>query len=205
LKRLSALVLLASSAALSQSLSYGLKGGVPLINAFKVTDSSRYFSNKAPSVIGPALEVHLPLGLSAEVDLLYRRAEYTSTTTVSGPPPSVTTARTTGQTWEIPLLAKGRIPGILPITPFVEGGFSYRRLARFRQRSSGQVTNDPLELTGRNAMGPTIGGGLEVKIPFVRLSAEMRYTRWGSSDFKSAISGLASQLNQADFMLGIMF
>jgi opacity protein-like surface antigen len=212
LKTLCAIFLFAASAALPQSLSFGLRGGVPLTDAFEVTDPSRYFSDKAPFVIGPGLEVYLPLGMSAEIDVLYRRAEYTSATTVDGQPQNVTRARTTGQIWEFPLLAKGRITRDMIFTPFVEGGFSYRRLAQFRQRvvvtgqgGAAQVTGEPQEMTGRNSVGPTIGAGLEVKVPIVRLSADVRYTRWGSSDFESAISGLASQLNQADFMLGIMF
>jgi hypothetical protein len=46
---------------------------------------------------------------------------------------------------------------------------------------------------------------LEVGVPLVRFSAEIRYTRWGSSSFKAALGGLATQLNQADLLLGIMF
>ena len=54
-KRLGWVVLFVASAAFSQSLSVGLKGGVPLFDAFKVTDTTRYLSDKAPYVIGPAL------------------------------------------------------------------------------------------------------------------------------------------------------
>ncbi len=91
-------------AALSQTFSFGVKGGVPLADAFKVADTTRYFSDKAPYVIGPAVEVHLPLGLSAEVDLLYRNLQYNSRSRLPLPgPPQVVDARTTGQVWELPL------------------------------------------------------------------------------------------------------
>jgi hypothetical protein len=179
MSRLCALFLLAAAVALPQKISFGLKGGVPLTDALKVTDSSRYFSDKAPFVIGPAVELHLPLGLSVEADLLYRRLQY-------GAPAGA--ASTTGQVWEVPLLAKGRLPSLLIFTPFVSAGFSFRRLASLA-----------------NGRGPTVGGGLEAKLPHIRLSAEMRYTRWGASTLKSALAGLTSQLNQADVMLGIMF
>jgi hypothetical protein len=62
-----------------------------------------------------------------------------------------------------------------------------------------------MDLSNPFKTGPTLGGGLEVGVPLVRFSAEIRYTRWGGSGFKSALGGLATQLNQADLLLGIMF
>ena len=194
------ILLMAASAVLGQGFSFGLKGGVPLTDALHVLDRSRYLSDKAPYVIGPAAELRLFAGLSAEVDLLYRRVEYTSTTQAT--PQEV--SRTSGQTWELPMLAKYRVPGEL-LRPFVSAGLSYRRLARFEQRLSTGGTSEPPELTKRSTSGATVGGGLEVSLPLIRVSAEMRYTRWGSSSFRSTLSGLASQLNQADLLLGILF
>ncbi len=213
MRRLWLLSLLVAPAAFPQTFSVGVKGGVPLADAFKVTDTTRYFSDKAPYVIGPALEVHLPLGLSAEVDLLYRRLEYNSKIEVASPPgpAQVIDARTTGQVWELPLLVKYRVPGVL-VRPYLAAGLSYRRLAHFRARSAPagspatvSVTDQPPELTGRNGVGPTLGAGLELKVRRVRISSEIRYTRWGASGFKAALGGFASQLNQADLLLGIAF
>jgi opacity protein-like surface antigen len=199
--RLCSILLMASSAAMPQGLSFGVKGGVPVTDALKVTDRSRYFSNKAPYVIGPAFELHLAAGLSAEADLFYRRLEYTATTQGA----TAATSRTTGQVWEVPLLARYRAPGDV-IRPLVSAGLSYRRLARFQQRAStGTSSDQPLELAKRSMAGATLGGGVELSVPSIRLSAELRYTRWGSSSFRSALGGLVSQLNQADFLLGIMF
>jgi opacity protein-like surface antigen len=204
--RLCSVLLMAASTILGQGISFGVKGGVPLTDALHVLDRSRYLSNKAPFVIGPAVELRLFAGLSAEANLLYRRVEYTSTTQAT---PQVV-SRTTGQTFEVPVLAKYRVPGEL-FRPFVSAGLSYRRLARFEQRlSTGGISgtvqvSKPPELTNRSTSGATVAGGLEVSLPLIRVSAELRYTRWGSSSFRSALSGLASQLNQADFLLGILF
>ena len=198
--RLCLILLVASSAAMPQGFSFGVKGGVPVTDALKVTDRSRYFSNKAPYVIGPAIELHLVAGFSAEADLFYRRLEYTATTQGA-----TATSRTTGQVWEIPILARYRAPGAL-FRPLVSAGLSFRRLARFQQRAStGTSSDQPLELAKRSTAGATLGGGVELSVPLIRLSAEVRYTRWGSSSFRSALGGLVSQLNQADFLLGIMF
>jgi opacity protein-like surface antigen len=173
--------LLAAPVAFAQNFSFGVKGGVPLANSLKVTNPATYVSNKSPFVLGPAAELRLPLGLGLEADLLYRHLQYTSASNV----------KTTGQAWEVPLLAKYRVPGAV-LRPYIAAGYSFRRLAG-------------MELTSRSAMGPTLGGGLELRVPLVRFSAELRYTRWGSSSFKATLGGLATQLNQADLLLGIMF
>ena len=197
---------MASSAAMPQGFSFGVKGGVPITDGLKVLDRSRYFSDRAPFVIGPAVELRLFAGLSAEADLFYRKIQYTSTSQGAG----AISSRTQGQAWEIPVLAKYRTPGELT-RAFISAGLSYRRLARFEQRTSipgssaPQVSGEPPELDNRSTAGATIGGGVELSVPLLRISAELRYTRWGSSSFRSALSGLATQLNQADFLLGIMF
>jgi opacity protein-like surface antigen len=181
MNRILLVCLLAAPAAFAQNFSFGVKGGVPLANSLKVLDTATYTSNKAPFVLGPAVELHLPLGLGAEADLLYRRLQYASGANNT----------TTGQAWEVPLLVKYRVPGAL-LRPYVAAGYSFRRLG---------LTN----LSGAFTTGPTLGGGLELRVPLVRFSAEIRYTRWGSSSFKAALGGLATQLNQADLLLGIMF
>jgi hypothetical protein len=165
----------------------------------KVADLSTYKSDKAPAAFGPAFELRLPLGVGGEAGLLYRRIEYSSGTD----------SRTTAQAWEIPLLFKYRAPGA-HLRPFLAAGFSYRRLAGLKQRtaapgSAAASSGEPEEARGRSTAGPTLAGGMELQLPGVRLSAELRYTRWGSSSFKSALGGLATQLNQADLLLGIMF
>jgi len=204
--RLCSILLMAASSILGQGFSFGVKGGVPLMDTLDVLDRSRYLSDKAPYVIGPVVELRLFAGLAGEADLLYRRVEYTST--IQATPQAI--SRTTGRTFEIPLLAKYRVPGEV-FRPFVLAGFSYRRLASFEQRVttagvSGSVrVSDPPELTKRSSSGATVGGGIEASLPLIRVSAELRYTRWGSSSFRSALGGLATQLNQADFLLGILF
>ena len=173
--------LLAAPVASAQNFSFGVKGGVPFANSLKVLDQETYTSSKAPVVLGPAVELHLPLGLGIEADLLYRRLQFKT----------VSNTESTGQAWEVPLLAKYRAPGVL-LRPYVAAGYSFRRLAG-------------MELNDRFTTGPTLGGGAELRVALVRISAEIRYTRWGSSSFKAAFGGLATQLNQADLLLGIMF
>jgi hypothetical protein len=174
-------LLVAAPVASAQTFSFGVKGGVPLTNSLKILDQATYTSSKSPIVVGPAAELRLPMGLGLEADLLYRRLQFTTGSNV----------RTNGQAWEVPLLAKYRAPGVL-LRPYVEAGYSLRRLSG-------------LDLSNPFKTGPTLGGGLELGVSRVRFSAEIRYTRWGASSFKAALGGLATQLNQADVLLGIMF
>ena len=118
MNRILLVCLLAAPVAFAQNFSFGVKGGVPLANSLKITDTATYTSSKSPFVLGPAVELHLPLGLGVEADLLYRRLQYTSGAN----------SRTTGQAWEVPLLAKYRAPGAL-LRPYVAAGYSFRRLA----------------------------------------------------------------------------
>ncbi len=196
-------MLLIVPAAYPQSLDLGLKGGVPLVNVLNVNDSSTFHSDRPSFVIGPMAELGLPLGLGVEVDFLYRRVQYSSSTLT---PPTL--SRTTGQSWEFPFLAKYRLPGVL-VRPFVVAGLSFRRLAAFDQStvsSSGSASTDqPPEVKGRSAAGPTLGAGLQLSLPLVRLSSEVRYTRWATRGIQAAFGGLTTQLNQADFLLGVSF
>jgi hypothetical protein len=62
------------------------------------------------------------------------------------------------------------------------------------------ITSGPGELVHESHAGVVLGAGVDVKIPFVRVSGELRYTRQGSEDFRDI-----SKLNQAEFLLGIHF
>jgi hypothetical protein len=48
-----------------------------------------------------------------------------------------------------------------------------------------------------------IGGGVKIHALFLRISPEIRYTRWTSPHFSSYL--LNSNQNQAEFLLGITF
>jgi hypothetical protein len=59
-----------------------------------------------------------------------------------------------------------------------------------------------------------MGGGVEIHLLLVRISPEIRYTRWGTQQFNgifpagvaSGIAGsLTSNQNQAEFLVGFTF
>ena len=53
-----------------------------------------------------------------------------------------------------------------------------------------------------------MGAGVEVKLLFIRIAPELRYTRWGSRAFTVQSVGttiLEANQNQAEFLVGIHF
>ncbi len=169
----------------SQFVSFGLKAGLPLNDAVNgissgpglvTTDTERW-------LLGPTGEIHLPFRLSFEVDALYRRESYAVTSGVTG--------NYSIDNWQFPFLGKYELHGGL-LRPFVDAGVTYRHL------SGGSMIRNP------NNAGFTIGGGLALKLLFLRFAPEIRYTRWGSSNVLDGVYATQSQ-NQADFLVGFSF
>lgn len=193
-------------------LSFGIKAGVPLTDFVDTARTGRfsYFTNTNRYIIGPSAELRLPFGLGVEFDALYRRVNYQG----SGFAIDTTTdIRTTANAWEFPLLVKYRLPGFV-IHPYVAAGVAWDNLSGVKQTlrntlvGSGITTTtqrDPQELQNNTTTGFVLGGGVEVRALVVRLSPEIRYTRWGSKHFNDINGLLRSNQNQAEFLLGIHF
>lgn len=188
-----------STAAFGQHLlSVGVKGGVALSDAYNsstITDRAnnsvvRLFSNEKDYLVGPTVELHLPLGLSVEADALYRPLSLASQTGIPGSPLSKA-GSTRVTTWEFPVLAKFRLP--VPIAkPYVDAGPSFRHV--------GQL-GDYLSSTGF-----AVGAGVELHAPLVRVSPEVRYTRWAGDSTPAGTGTFASSnLNQVELLVGFTF
>jgi hypothetical protein len=128
-------------------ISVGVKAGVPLTDAFAdrtfnftaariqtpfglpptiEEETFRTYSGSRNFLIGPTLELQLPLGLSVETDALYRRLSVNilETTSLSGFANFLldTVALSSRiNSWEFPVLAKYRLP--FPVVkPYLEAG-----------------------------------------------------------------------------------
>ena len=83
----------------------------------------------------------------------------------------------------------------------------------FRTGSNGPLqyfsdTGTPSELKDDFRSGVVFGAGIEVHALILRLSPEIRYTRWGRDTFRDACCGgslLSSSRNQGEFLLGLTF
>jgi hypothetical protein len=198
----------------AQPVSFGVEGGVPITDAFDTFKgiSASYATNTHRYLVGPAFQIHLPLRLTFEVDALYKRLGYQYNALT---PTARTFASTVANSWEFPLLVKYEIvPG--PIRPFVDIGISFRHISGVKEirqvintttGAIGVTTNtDPREFHKATDEGLVFGGGVAFKLGRVRIGPELRYTRWGSENFRDPIGSLLhTNKNQGDFLLGILF
>jgi hypothetical protein len=168
------LLLLALPAA-GQNLDVGMRVGIPLNDA--IHTSGALLGASQNWTAGPTLEVNLPANLGLEFDILYRKVGYSGT--------SVSDA----SAWTFPLLAKYKLPG-KTIRPYVGAGFAARKLT--------DVAN--LDVSGK---GFVLEGGVRLDLKLVRISPEIRWTRWGADRFN--LTNLSSARDQADILIGITF
>jgi opacity protein-like surface antigen len=202
-KKCTLLLCLLAAPGFAQWFSIGVKGGVPLTNAFDTVTQGdvSYLTDTKRYTVGPVVDLRFPLGLGVEFNALYKRLTYEFQE-------GTTRGSTTANSWEFPLLLKIRAPSE-GIRPYLSTGASFRRLNDVKQTLGSIVSGNfsevtPSELENRFAAGFVIGGGLEFGDRF-RVAPEIRYTRWGWENFSIPSGALRTNLNQVDFLLGLHF
>ena len=206
------LFFLSAAAALSQPFSIGVKGGMPMTDFVNAASSGRFTASTVTNryIAGPTAELRLPFGLGVEVDVLYRHFRY-GTTGLIGVGSSIATDTSTGA-WEFPLLAKYRFKG-KHLRPFLDAGVSWDKISGLTQAAKSVVNNvatasttsNPFELKDGVTRGFVLGAGLDVKALVIHISPEVRFTRWGAKHFIDPNGVLHSNLNQAEFLIGITY
>jgi hypothetical protein len=180
-------------------VSVGVKAGVPVTDFFETgaLPGIQYFTDTHRYTIGPTVEIHLPKGLSVEVDALYKRLDY-SATLITLP---LTFSSATANSWEFPVLLKYRAGHKGVLRPFLDTGASFHSISGF-----GQLGNiiRPSQLVKDFNGGWVVGGGLDLHI-LLHLEPELRYTRWFSNNFQDTTGALASNRNQVEFLVGFRF
>jgi len=175
------LLALLAAPAWAQSLSVGVRAGVPASDAFETLPGPLLFRNVPHRwTAGPTLEVRLPFNLGVTFDALYSRVEYERVDSAGSE---------SGGQWEFPVMLRLRT-GAGPVQPFVAGGGSFNTLTDIAAPTS-------------NVAGIVLGAGIEVKIPVIRITPELRYTRRLSDQLE--VEGLRSNRNQLVFLTGITF
>lgn len=191
------LTCLAASCCQADLITFGVRGGMPLSEAFRF--DRPYNAGTKLYTVGPTLEVHLPLRTSVAFDVLYRRLGY------SGTPFGPDQFRAvTANAWEFPVLLKHRLRGEGSARPYLGVGPTFGRITGVTEYVAGVVRGDsPFELRRRNAAGIVFAGGVEIRGPLI-ISPEIRYGRRFADYFRSG-PVLQSNRNQIDFVLGITF
>jgi hypothetical protein len=178
-----------TSSAYSQ-VSFGIKGGIPITSSVLSNPGGFTFDSARKYIVGGSVELALPFGLSVEGDVLYHPFNLEVGTK---PPPlfSISTLYDY-KVFEFPVVAKYRITSGL-VKPYIEGGPSFR--------------GSPNGLNVAH-YGVTIGGGVEIgKTKWLRISPEIRYTRWGPDSLITSGGTRipAEQLNQVAALIGLSF
>ncbi|HYL75480.1 MAG TPA: outer membrane beta-barrel protein [Bryobacteraceae bacterium] len=176
--------------------SVGIKGGVPWTDAFSDTTThgvdtiTHAFSDSKKFVIGPMVELNLPLGVSIEADALYRPLNLTTMNTVLPRPPL--TFVNDISSWEFPILGKYHFLHLPLVKPYAEAGPIFRH-----------VGSDASYLSKK---GFALGAGVDFKLLLLKLTPEIRYSRWGSDATASPVFNIVpSKQNQAEFLIGLSF
>ena len=154
-------------------------------------------SNTTQYIVGPTVELHLPGGFGVEADALYRHFHYTASANLV----DALKSSTASNAWEFPLLLKYKLPGAF-VRPYLDAGVAFDHWSGTRElRLLNTFTSST---SGANA-GFVAGAGIELRLPLVRLSPEIRYTRWGSVTVSDLSGLLHSNANQAEFLIGVTF
>lgn len=213
------LLLLGAIPAFSQLVSFGVKGGVPLtdfVDAASGTNAAGFIDFATHTnryIIGATGELHLPFGLSVEVDVLYRHLNYQETSQAVD---VLTSSSTTGNTWEFPILGKYRFLRTKLMRPYVDAGVSFDTLQGLSQTVTNTLfagsnsttttsSGSPSQLQNSTTRGYVFGGGIDIKFLVIHIQPEIRYTRWGAEHFFDPSGLLHSSENQGEFLVGITF
>lgn len=164
--------------ALAQPLSISAVGG------YRFTGDPPTFVNIWESkhyLVGPMLEVRLPLGFAVEADALYSRLDFTSYNPMIA---NVTVAQSLADSWELPFLGKYYVP--LPrVHPYLSMGVVWRHeTGKLNSINYGYYLSDVTFATSFWSGSDTafaLGGGIELRLGHLRVAPEIRYVRWSLS------------------------
>lgn len=212
-----------TAAAFGQHLSIGVKGGVPLLDAYEQNTSFPIVSSPGFSfyntfntkryTVGADVDVCLPLNLRFEANALYTRLDSDSTeiVNISPPvtnPPYTHASATRANSWQFPLLLKREIT-LGRVQPFGDIGYALRHVSGTSHvlntvgPTATVLPNQAFDasLVGTWVNGFVVGGGLAFHSGPLKFSPEIRYTRWAAPNFPNSAFNLNS--NELDVLLGI--
>ena len=197
-------------AARAQPIAFGAKGGVRATADFTGAPGlASLTSESRPYLIGPTIEIGLPLRLSVEFDALYRRVGFIG---VQGGTLVGSTTRDRSNSWEFPLLVKRRFRAG-PAHAFAGAGYA-PRIVHGSDISSGYYLSGLTEAFYHDQRseasypvthGAVVSGGLDFAIGHVRVSPELRYTHWNAPfvDYSLRGSSATSRQDELFVLLGV--
>ncbi len=195
MRKLTFLFAISAAVAAAQSLSVGVIGGAPFSDVVKAASVNNYqvVTTSDKFTIGPSLRVNLPASFRIEADALYRPYGFDYVGSKG------TAQSVSGQQWTFPVLLQYKFSAPV-IHPFVEGGLAFDHLSGISTAAKSFIANGAGALLHQSDASLVLGGGVDVKVPFVTVSGELRYSRATVSQFANI-----SNLNQAEVIFGVHF
>ncbi len=193
--------------AFPQKLSVGVKAGARLTGDLQA--GSQRASESKWYTLGPSVLFVLMPPLSLEFDALYKRVGTSSDYSYFG---SRRTERDRSNSWEFPILARCSLLSRVP-APYLSGGYSFRTISGSGTGAVSGPYYQPSPLTYnystyyKNSSGLVIGGGMEINAWFLKISPEIRYTRWLNMSIKQyggQGTFIKSTQNQIEILVGFM-
>ena len=200
------LLLLAGCVSYAQTLVIGAKGGGRVTDDLtesiaSTTESKRY-------IVGPMIQLGLPLGFGVEIDALYSREGYRYSWSYSA-------SRERANVWQFPVLLQYKLP-LRALKPFIEAGYAARVIHGFDDyyaasylgggQFSTYYTHSHESTNYGTSQGFVAGAGVGFAVGHLRLSPEFRYTHWNNRPIAVFIPdgpSFTSTQNQIDLLFGI--
>jgi hypothetical protein len=181
--------------------------GVPATESFDTGFILRgsFVPTTARYVVGPALGVSLGSRFAAELSALYQPFSFRQSNVIG----VISSSKTTGSLWQFPLLLKYRIlEG--PIAPYIAVGPSFQLVTNITENSitilaPATVVSHP-QPDRRLIAGFATGAGFGFSLGRLRISPEVRYTRWAAENFNFTESNhVGTNLNQVQLLVAFLF
>jgi len=219
------LLLISLSAAAQSPLTLGVTAGVPMSDTLRTYQSSGRFggfqseSATRRYVAGGTVGAPLSSRLSLSLGVQYRRFGYDYDTWAFPLSLQFTHFRGTGASVEVPALLKWSVIHRRSFAPYVALGATYRRLAGMNEAQTlydnfyltnpqlvkESSSDQPQLLRNRNALAPSVAGGIEFRARRLLIAPEIRYTRWHSDTLGGFLDPIRWNWQQLDFLLGVAF
>jgi hypothetical protein len=205
--RLIVLFLLIVPICCSQTVFVGAIAGGRLTD--DVAGSARPESRRY--IVGPMIELGLPLGFGVEFEATYHRHGYSADGFNMA---QFQIDRERANSWEFPILLRYKLP-VPTVRPFLEVGVAPRTISGTISTTftasdviTGQTTisNSTAATHWDTSIGFVAGVGLQFGVGRLRLSPEGRYTHWNNRPVNGVILDnppFYSTRNQFDVLVGI--
>lgn len=197
-----AMLLAGSGVVCAQRVAVGGEAGVPVTASIARPRSPRVDPATYRLVGGPALDLSIAGPLSVRFNALYQRVSFRQEAFGR----YILASKTTGDLWQFPILLKCRIPAG-EWDPFITAGPSFQVATRITRSSMSPSSPTPYvdhpEPEHRAIAGFAAGAGVDLKRGRLRISPEVRYTRWSTQTILTDINRVGTKLDQLQVLVGI--